>query len=146
MKESNITGVRVILIFEGMCLFQLRDDKPTISHPNKWSFVSGTIEAGESAEQAMGRECKEEIGIIPGNLTYLGRSEISACYYAHLTKAETENLVLGEGQEIRFFDPKEMTGLDMTPKLEELVTTYLNNLYKIIAGNKLLPADFGLTE
>ena len=146
MGENKINGVRVILIFDGKCLFHLRDNNPNISHPNKWSFVSGSIEEGESFEEAIHRECKEEIGLVPSDLRYLGHSDVSACFYAYLSDVEAKNLVLGEGQEIRFFDPAVMSGLSMTPKLQELVTVYLDNLRKLIRGELVGAKDFGLSE
>lgn len=144
MQGTSVTGVRIIPIHQGKCLFQLRDDKPGIQHPNKWSFVSGSIEMGESWEEAIRRECEEEIGINPEDLRYLGHSEVSACFYAYLAKEEVGRLVLGEGQEIRFFDPAIMPELHMTPKLDELVNLYKDNLLSLIAGNKLQASDFGL--
>lgn len=138
--------MRVIPIHNGKCLFHLRDNNPNISHPNKWSFVSGSIEEGESFEDATRRECKEEIGITPSDLRYLGHNEVSACFYAYLSDEEAKSLVLGEGQEIRFFDPAEMSELSMTPKLQELVTVYLDNLKKLIQGEPMSAADFGLVE
>lgn len=144
MSSDTVTGVRIILIHNGKCLFHLRDDIPTITHPNKWSFISGAIEEGEDFETAIRRECEEEIGINPKNLRYLGRSEVSACFYAYLSDFEVENLKLGEGQEIRFFYPREMIGLSMTPKLEELVTVYRDNLEQLMQGGMVKPEDFGL--
>ncbi|HEV8666901.1 MAG TPA: NUDIX domain-containing protein [Candidatus Paceibacterota bacterium] len=146
MGTDSVNGVRIIPIYEGKCLFHLRDNNPNISHPNKWSFVSGSIEDGESFEEAIRRECKEEIGIVPHDLRYLGHSDVSACFYAYLSDIEAKNLVLGEGQEIRFFDPTEMSGLNMTPKLHELVTVYRDNLDKLIQRESMSAQDFGLVE
>lgn len=36
---------------------------PRQSHPLKWEFVGGKIEPGETPEQALARECREELGI-----------------------------------------------------------------------------------
>ena len=44
-------------------LIYLRDDKPEIPFPNHWDFFGGHVEAGESPEQALVRELKEELGI-----------------------------------------------------------------------------------
>lgn len=144
MDTKTVTGVRIIPIYKNQCLFQLRDDKPGISHPNKWSFVSGSIESGESWLEAMKRECFEEIGLIPEDLHYVGHSGVSACFYAHLTDKEVANLVLGEGQEIRFFNPREMRELAMTPKLQELVTVYVESLEKLMSGEAISASDLGL--
>ena len=36
---------------------------PRQSHPLKWEFAGGKIEPGETPEQALARECREELGI-----------------------------------------------------------------------------------
>lgn len=136
----------MIPIYKGKCLFHLRDNNPNISHPNKWSFIGGGIEEGESFEETIRRECGEEIGIVPTDLRYLGCTNLTACFYAYLSDKESESLVLGEGQEIRFFSPDEMHGLNMAPRLEELVTMYRDSLEKLIAREDLTAADFGLKE
>ncbi len=146
MQPHSVTGVRIIPIFKGKCLFHHRDNKPEISHPDKWSFISGSIEEGETFEEAIRRECEEEIGINPSDLRYLGRSVVSACFYAFLSEFEVQNLVLGEGQEIRFFEPKDMLDLTMAPKLEELVTVYKDNLQSLIQGETMKAEDFGLVR
>lgn len=146
MQTTSVTGVRIIPIYRGKCLFQLRDNKPNIQHPNKWSFVSGSIEDGESWEEAIRRECQEEIGINPQDLRYLGYSGVSACFYAYLSDEEVNQLILGEGQEIRFFDPSEILDQNTTPKLHELVHIYKDNLVGLIAGKKFHATDFGLMQ
>ena len=45
----------------GKILLQLRDNKSTIQYPNSWGTFGGQIEDGETPEQAIIREIKEEI-------------------------------------------------------------------------------------
>ncbi len=47
----------------GRALMQLRDDKPGIAAPAKWSFFGGGVDPGEALEQAARREFHEETGI-----------------------------------------------------------------------------------
>lgn len=61
-----------------VCIFALRDEGPEFLllkrspseklHPGLWQWVSGAVEAGETAIQAARREMAEETGIIPGSL------------------------------------------------------------------------------
>ena len=44
-------------------MIYLRDDKPEIPFPNHWDLFGGHLEAGETPEQALVREVKEELGI-----------------------------------------------------------------------------------
>ncbi|MFK7847282.1 MAG: NUDIX domain-containing protein [Rhodothermales bacterium] len=42
-------------------LIYLRDDKPSIPFPGYWDLFGGHVEAGETAEEALVREIKEEL-------------------------------------------------------------------------------------
>src|SRR5439155_1588409 len=57
--------IAMVLLFDrhDRLLIYLRDDKPEIPFPNHWDFFGGHLEEGETPEQAMIREVKEELGI-----------------------------------------------------------------------------------
>ena len=46
---------------KGEFLLALRDNKPGIPFPNHWDLIGGHVEEGETPEEALVREVKEEL-------------------------------------------------------------------------------------
>src|SRR5262245_63498826 len=69
--------IAMVLLFDRQCrlLIYLRDDNPDIPFPNHWDFFGGHVEAGESPDQAMVREVKEELGIELAEWQFVRRYE-----------------------------------------------------------------------
>jgi 8-oxo-dGTP diphosphatase len=64
MDETPKLIATAILVDEaGRLVFQLRDNVPTIGHPDHWGLFGGRIEIGESPRAAIVRELWEEIGL-----------------------------------------------------------------------------------
>ena len=99
-----------ILLFDrsGKLLIYLRDDKPEIPFPNHWDLFGGHLEQGESPEQALVREVREELGVELKQWQFFRRYEclagdaypnIKFIYYAVIGSLADE-LRLYEGQRL----------------------------------------------
>ena len=72
--------IAAIIVNDGKVLITQR--KPTDRFPNKWEFPGGTIEDGETPEECLKRELKEELDIDVDVGEYLGESVYP---YEHVT-------------------------------------------------------------
>ena len=98
----------------GNIALQLRDDKPTIAHPNHWALFGGKIEAGEQPKQAALREIAEELTIQlqPQRLTFLQKFELEPqkvhFLFHYPLEEELEQAQLTEGQRFHCWQPDEI--------------------------------------
>ena len=98
----------------GDIALQLRDDKPTIAHPNRWALFGGKIEAGEQPKQAALREIAEELTIQlePERLAFLQKFELEPqkehFLYHYPLEEELQQAQLTEGQRFQCWQPGEI--------------------------------------
>jgi 8-oxo-dGTP pyrophosphatase MutT (NUDIX family) len=72
---ETIRAAFAIFVCGDRALFLQRSS--TTDHQGEWAYPGGKIEAGESAEDAMRRECVEEMGIMPKGVVALHARRIS---------------------------------------------------------------------
>ncbi len=71
-----VHGASVVLVNEkGEVLTQLRDNKPGINYPGFLTYIGGSVEEGESPEEAARRELKEETGYTTDTLHFLAEED-----------------------------------------------------------------------
>lgn len=127
----NIVGTTAILINDaGRVLLLLRDDIPTIRYPGHWSTLGGAIEPGETAEQAIRRELQEEIGYAVSAVDHYGQilddyHNLIHVFVARIDKP-IEDLVLNEGQEIKFFDTDDLP-VTISPHSKDVIDHYIRS-------------------
>lgn len=118
---------------------QLRDDRPDIFYPDHWGCFGGAIETGETAEQALIRELKEELSFQPRDPVQIGRFVFELpglgflpferiFYEVRIADADLDGMVLGEGAEMRAFDPHHLLARErVTPYDAFALLFYLNH-------------------
>ena len=90
----------------GKILLQLRDNKSTIQYPNSWGTFGGQIEDGETPEQAIIREIKEEIDYNLTSPEYFGNYPFDGYNIYMFRKLDTtvniNDIKVTEGQKGEF--------------------------------------------
>ena len=116
--KKNIQVVGAAIIEDGKILCAQRG--PSMSLPLKWEFPGGKIEPGESPEEALVREIREEINC---NIEIANKIERTSYEYdfgiVHLTtfscRLKEGKPVLTEHTAIKWLEPKELGTLDWAP-------------------------------
>ncbi len=130
MKRQNTA----ILFYNqnGEVLLQLRDNNPEINWPNYWGCLGGAVEEGEDVETGLKREIQEEIEHDLVEYEYLGMRQPDADREYHMfigpLNKEVDKICLNEGQEIKFFTPKDALELPLTNGAKELVHRYIEKM------------------
>lgn len=123
-----------ILVNNGKVLFILRDNKSDIPEPNTWQLPGGGVENGETHLQAIQRELREEINVIPRQLSHLGTAPDNVgVFFAFLSDDEVKNIKLGnEGQKLEFFSPEEALNQNLTTKLRIYFDKFRDGIIEVI--------------
>lgn len=104
----------------------------TKTRPLQWEFVGGKVEAGETLEEALIRECKEEIGVtVKVGKVFMEVDHKYPDIDIHLTLFEAE---IGAGipqklehNDIRIISPEEIDSYNFCPADDEI----LNKIKKV---------------
>ena len=127
------------IVYQGKILLIKRDNNPKIPNPDQWAIIGGGVEKGESFDEALVREIREEIGISPKNYQFLGFLKMKsdqvqrAIYLVRLNKAESRKIKLGnEGQELRWFKPHEIANINAVPEIKDFFQKNAEEIEKII--------------
>ena len=129
--EAPIAAVGAVVFKEGKILTIKRGQEPS---KGKWSIPGGRIELGETAYEAAQREVREECSIeieiehVLDTANNIIRDEDGRIKYHFVIIDLLARYVSGEieaqsdAQECKWVTPGEMTELDLTPMLREMLT------------------------
>lgn len=111
---------------EDFYLMVLRDDKPGILNPGKWSIPGGHIDPGETPYEAICREMVEELEIDPSRVHYLEIGEFpddkgTCTLYTANEHRPVEDIPLNEGQQLGWFTLEAALELDLSPWLRQIL-------------------------
>ena len=120
---------------KGDFLLALRDNKSWIPFPNHWDLIGGHVEEGETPEEALVREVKEELDIDLMEYTFYKKVEcFSGDAYDNIKYIYTGkiNIPIGEvtlleGQRAQYFTREEIAGLKFANIIQSIVLEYINH-------------------
>ena len=125
------------IIFEndkGELLLYLRDNKPGIPFPLHWDLIGGHVEEGETPEEALVREVKEELDFDLKEFRFFRKYEcLEGDAYPNVKYIYTgkinipiEEITLLEGDHARYFSREEIPEVKFANMLKEIVMDYIN--------------------
>jgi 8-oxo-dGTP diphosphatase len=119
----------------GELFLALRDNKPGIPFPNHWDLIGGHVEKGETPEEALIREVKEELDIDLIEYTFYKKYEclegdaypnIKYIYKGKIN-IPIEEITLLEGERAQYFSREEILNLSFANIIKSIILEYIND-------------------
>lgn len=122
----------------GEFLLYLRDNKPGIPFPDYWDLIGGHVEQGETPEEALVREVKEELDIDLKEYTFYKRYEcLTGDAYENIKyifsgriNLPIEKVTLLEGVRPQYFSRDEIPHVKFANILKSIVMEYIADHYE----------------
>src|ERR1035437_5831658 len=126
---------------KGEFLLYLRDNKPGIPFPDHWDLIGGHVEEGETPEEALVREFKEELDIDLKEYTFYKKYECLTgdayenvkYIYSGKINLPIEEITLLEGVRAQYFSRAEIPSVKFANILKSILMDYISdgNLKKV---------------
>jgi 8-oxo-dGTP diphosphatase len=124
---------------KGEFLLYLRDNKPDIPFPDYWDLIGGHVEEGETPEQDLVREVKEELDIDLKEYTFYKKYvcltgdayENTKYIYTGRINLPIEKVTLLEGVRPQYFTRAEIPDVKFANILKSIVMDYIKDTYSI---------------
>ncbi|HSQ86460.1 MAG TPA: NUDIX hydrolase [Desulfobacterales bacterium] len=121
-------GTSIIFINDQkQVLLFLRDDKPDIPYPNMWDVPGGHVDDGETPEQCIVREMKEEMELdledfqLFSVMEFTDRIEYT---FWKKTNLDIKSITLHEGQKLKWFTESEVRNTKLAYGFNEIIDDF----------------------
>ena len=126
------------ILFEndkGEFLLYLRDGKPGIPFPHHWDMIGGHVEEGETPEEALVREVREEIDFELKDYSFFRKYEclegdaypnIKYIYHGRINLPVGE-IILLEGDRLQYFTREEIPDVKFANILKRIMLDYIES-------------------
>jgi 8-oxo-dGTP diphosphatase len=125
-------GTSIIFVNDkSQILLFLRDDKPGLPYRNMWDIPGGHVEDGETPEQCIVREMKEEMDLTLNSFELFSVKEFDdRIEYTFWKKAnlDIEKISLNEGQQLRWFTEPEAKNTKLAYGFNEIVDDFFKKV------------------
>jgi len=120
---------------KGEFLLYLRDNKASIPFPDHWDLIGGHVEEGETPEEALVREVKEELDIDLIDYTFYKKYECltgdayenTKYIYTGKINLPIEEVTLLEGVRPKYFTREEISNVKFANILKSIVMDYIKD-------------------
>jgi len=118
---------------KGEFLIYLRDGKPGIPFPHHWDLIGGHVEEGETPEEALIREVKEEIDFDLKDYTFFREylclegdayPNIKFIYHGKIN-LPVEEITLLEGDRLQYFTRNEIPDIKFANILRKIMLDFI---------------------
>lgn len=121
----------------GEFLLALRDNKPGIPFPDHWDLIGGHVEEGETPEEALVREYKEELDLELKEYTFYKKVECltgdayenTKYIYSGKINIPIEEITLLEGERPQYFSREEIPNVKFANIIKSIMLDYINDYY-----------------
>jgi len=118
----------------GEILLYLRDNKPGIPFPNHWDLIGGHVEDGETPEEALIREVKEELNFDLKEYKFFRQYKCThgdaypniKYIYSGKFNIPVGEITLLEGEYPRYFSREEIPNVKFANILKQIVLDFIN--------------------